>query len=91
MPSQVPDPFLNQIACLLLLNFRSFYISWILDLSQIHGLQIFCPICGLSFHFVDISFSQFTSHLLSIYSVLDTEDLGITVLGVHSLRRETDM
>ena len=45
-------------------------------------------ICGLSFHFVDISFSQFTSHLLSIYSVLDMEDLGMylpskgfTVLG----------
>ena len=34
-------------------------------------------ICGLSFHFVDISFSQFTLHLLSIYSVLDMEDLGM--------------
>lgn len=46
---QIFCPFLNLLVVYLLLSFES-SLLWIQNHYQIHDLQIFCLVCGLSFH-----------------------------------------
>ena len=43
--------FVNWAVCFLLLSCRNSWYIWVLVAYLIHELQMFSPLCGLSFHF----------------------------------------